>query len=110
MPSMLSYPRRLPSGHITCYLNRTYHVLTTVQSKSLDLSPTVRNAGDLNWGSFDVRLSTRTNLETSPNPFSALFDKLSHWFLKTLPASPLNPKTWPGPPPKGKNILGSVNL
>jgi methylglutaconyl-CoA hydratase len=26
---MLSYPRRLPSGHFTCYLNRTYHVLTT---------------------------------------------------------------------------------
>src|ERR1019366_10544431 len=30
MPSMLSYPRRLQSGHITCYLNRTYHVLTTL--------------------------------------------------------------------------------
>jgi hypothetical protein len=29
MPSMLSYNRRLPSGHFTCYLNRTYHVLTT---------------------------------------------------------------------------------
>jgi hypothetical protein len=29
MPSMVSYPRRLQSGHITCYLNRTYHVLTT---------------------------------------------------------------------------------
>jgi hypothetical protein len=29
MPSMLSYPRRLQSGHITCYLIRTYHVLTT---------------------------------------------------------------------------------
>jgi len=26
---MLSYNRRLPSGHFTCYLNRTYHVLTT---------------------------------------------------------------------------------
>jgi len=26
---MLSYPRRLQSGQITCYLNRTYHVLTT---------------------------------------------------------------------------------
>src|SRR5438309_11500967 len=31
MPSMLSYPRRLPSGHFTCYLNRTYHVLPTRQ-------------------------------------------------------------------------------
>src|ERR1017187_1739250 len=29
MPSMVSYPRRLQSGQITCYLNRTYHVLTT---------------------------------------------------------------------------------
>jgi hypothetical protein len=29
---MVSYPRRLQSGHITCYLNRTYHVLTTVGS------------------------------------------------------------------------------
>jgi len=30
MPAMVSYPRRLKSGHVTCYLNRTYHVLTTV--------------------------------------------------------------------------------
>ncbi len=29
MPAMVSYPRRPKSGHITCYLNRTYHVLTT---------------------------------------------------------------------------------
>src|SRR5450759_3467294 len=35
MPSMLSYPRRLPSGHITCYLNRTYHVLTTLAAQRL---------------------------------------------------------------------------
>jgi eukaryotic-like serine/threonine-protein kinase len=27
---MVSYPRRLQSGHFTCYLNRTYHVLTTI--------------------------------------------------------------------------------
>ena len=31
MPCMLSYPHRLKSGQITCYLNRTYHVLTTPQ-------------------------------------------------------------------------------
>jgi hypothetical protein len=30
MLRMVSYPRRLKSGQITCYLNRTYHVLTTV--------------------------------------------------------------------------------
>jgi len=29
MLRMVSYPHRLKSGHITCYLNRTYHVLTT---------------------------------------------------------------------------------
>jgi hypothetical protein len=33
---MLSYNRRLPSGHFTCYLNRTYHVLTTVTIYILD--------------------------------------------------------------------------
>src|SRR5271166_3172663 len=36
MPSMLSYPRRLPSGHFTCYLNRTYHVLTTMRRTVVD--------------------------------------------------------------------------
>jgi len=29
MPAMFSYPHRQKSGQITCYLNRTYHVLTT---------------------------------------------------------------------------------
>jgi len=33
---MLSYPRRLKSGHFTCYLNRTYHVLTTGRIHLLD--------------------------------------------------------------------------
>ncbi len=32
---MLSYPRRLPSGQITCYLNRTYHVLTTATADAV---------------------------------------------------------------------------
>ncbi len=36
MPSMVSYPRRLQSGQITCYLNRTYHVLTTCKIFHLD--------------------------------------------------------------------------
>jgi hypothetical protein len=36
MPSMVSYPRRLQSGHITCYLNRTYHVLTTRSRPQVD--------------------------------------------------------------------------
>src|ERR1035441_10699299 len=37
MPSMLSSPRRLQSGHFTCYLIRTYHVLTTLITLSLDI-------------------------------------------------------------------------
>src|SRR5713226_4465075 len=36
MPSMLSYPHRPKSGQITCYLNRTYHVLTTCKILHLD--------------------------------------------------------------------------
>src|ERR1700694_5015598 len=31
MLCMFSYPRHLKSGHITCYLNRTYDVLTTAR-------------------------------------------------------------------------------
>src|SRR6267154_4713677 len=31
MLRMFSYPRRPKGGQITCYLNRTYHVLTTLQ-------------------------------------------------------------------------------
>src|SRR5436853_6936463 len=31
MPAMFSYPHRQKSGQITCYLNRTYHVLTTAE-------------------------------------------------------------------------------
>jgi hypothetical protein len=34
---MVSYPRRLQSGHFICYLNRTYHVLTTRVVKGLDV-------------------------------------------------------------------------
>jgi hypothetical protein len=30
MLDMVSYSRRPQSGHITCYLNRTYHVLLTI--------------------------------------------------------------------------------
>src|SRR5277367_530872 len=31
MLRMVSHPHRPHSGHITCYLNRTYHVLPTLQ-------------------------------------------------------------------------------
>src|SRR5712692_7029510 len=35
MLRMFSYPRRPKSGQITCYLNRTYHVLTTTPRELL---------------------------------------------------------------------------
>ena len=35
MLAMVSYSRRLQSGQITCYLNRTYHVLLTVTDSSI---------------------------------------------------------------------------
>src|ERR1019366_3317988 len=67
-------------------------------SKSIDLRPVARDHRDL-IGAVSIP-STKTALEAAPNQFSALFDNLSHWFLKTLPASPLNPKIWRQPPPK----------
>src|ERR1019366_1035778 len=41
MPSMVSYPRRLQSGHITCYLIRTYHVLTTLRTHRIASDPRI---------------------------------------------------------------------
>src|SRR5258708_32012810 len=37
MLRMVSYPRRPKSAHITCYLNRTYHLLPTRFESLLDL-------------------------------------------------------------------------
>src|SRR5260370_42509447 len=36
MLPMVSYPTRLQSGQITCYLNRTYHVLPTNEPVTVD--------------------------------------------------------------------------
>src|SRR5260370_26258120 len=36
MPSMISPRRRMQSGQITCYLNRTYHVLPTRDKSIVD--------------------------------------------------------------------------
>jgi hypothetical protein len=33
---MVSYSHRLKSGHITCYLKRTFNVLPTLPSKGVD--------------------------------------------------------------------------
>jgi hypothetical protein len=40
MLGMVSYSRRLKSGHITCYLNRTYHVLLTLDRVPVDRQTT----------------------------------------------------------------------
>jgi hypothetical protein len=37
MLRMVSYPHRPQSGHIICYLNRTYHVLPTETGFRLDI-------------------------------------------------------------------------
>jgi hypothetical protein len=39
MLRMVSYPHRLQNGHVTCYLNRTYHVLPTKDGSFLDETP-----------------------------------------------------------------------
>src|SRR5438105_797283 len=39
MPAMFSYPHRQKSGQITCYHNRTYHVLTTYDQNFVDATP-----------------------------------------------------------------------
>jgi hypothetical protein len=36
MLGMVAYSRRPQSGHIMCYLNRTYHVLPTRKRKKID--------------------------------------------------------------------------
>jgi len=37
MLGMVSYSRRPQSGHFTCYLNRTYHVLLTLATSHLEI-------------------------------------------------------------------------
>ena len=47
MLPMVSYSRRPQSGQITCYLNRTYHVLLTHDTCHIDLlSKTVENKAE----------------------------------------------------------------
>ena len=57
------------------------------------LQPTQCDNSHLIWGSEEARPSTKTALEAAPNPFSELFDNLSHLFSKTLYVSPLESKT-----------------
>ena len=62
--------------------------------KSIDLRPIVRNHKNVLWGNSGVHPWNQNGTS------KLLFDNLSCWFLKTLPASPLNPKTWQESPPK----------
>jgi hypothetical protein len=67
---MVSYPRRLQSGHITCYLNRTYHVLTTLTKKRLDTPFLVRDDASLLAGTSPLR-SDVSDLLYPPQCYSA---------------------------------------
>src|ERR1700751_4530479 len=44
MLAMVSYPRRPQSGHITCYLNRTFHVLPTDRRVPVDVKAKIAYA------------------------------------------------------------------
>src|SRR5437660_1721448 len=65
MPAMFSYPHRQKSGQITCYLNRTYHVLTTI--------PALNDWQNLRRGITMALLSGdnggRPNMDSDRNPF-----------------------------------------
>ena len=69
---MVSYIRRPKSGHITCYLIRTYHVLTTLQAS-------------------DIAKSIGTTANVIKNHLRVIFDKtgtwtrleLALWYVKT---------------------------
>jgi hypothetical protein len=54
---MFSYPRRLKSGHLTCYLNRTYHVLTTQAKQYLDKEKRM-GQNPPNWNVFSALMLT----------------------------------------------------
>src|SRR5437660_6065355 len=45
MPRIVSYSRRPQSGQITCYLNRTYHVLATQRRSSSLTTPSLLSRG-----------------------------------------------------------------
>ena len=70
---------RYQDGHCRDALLRQrlfYHTqpVTTITDISLALCDRWRS----DWGSEEVSQSIKTALEAAPNPFSALFDNLSH--------------------------------
>src|SRR5580658_908559 len=65
MLRMVSYPHRPKSGHITCYLNRTYHVLPTEDSIRIDKRLKQRQNGEASWGLAYARSKRSKNLSRS---------------------------------------------
>src|SRR5438552_12778814 len=96
MLRMVSYPHRLKSGLITCYLNRTYHVLTTARNCLLDKYPSRRkNASCSAWASNadfsqkirnqcaqNLRLSHSSRIDFCPSALTALSPHVCKFYEK----------------------------
>ena len=67
---MVSYLHRPLSGHITCYLNRTYHVLTTDDYRAVDNLGTMSDDSNAfsYFGSMSrISLPSRDDPQASPD-------------------------------------------
>ena len=66
MLCILSYPRRPKSGQITCYLNRTYHVLTTYWAGCLaEVAKAVQDVSSHENEVIGMRLKPRDSVQNS---------------------------------------------
>src|SRR5476649_2830666 len=72
MLCMFSYSRPPKSGHITCYLNRTYHVLLTPRNTSL--STDIRNVPFLT--TLEVSLFRSTSLLSEKGNKASVWPRL----------------------------------
>src|ERR1017187_3345799 len=76
MPSMVSYPRRLQSGQITCYLNRTYHVLTTLAAADYNLRVSAPDRRDVLVSVADPAVFPYSN-QTGGGPHSQIWAEMN---------------------------------
>src|SRR6266566_2571746 len=85
MPRIVSYSRRPQSGQITCYLNRTYHVLATSKEFRVEKSPATEYGGSL----------SRPRLSGPLGSPSAL-RHLTHYHKPSLPLKGMSQNESPG--------------
>src|SRR5579862_680186 len=73
MLRMVSHPHRPQSGHITCYLNRTYHVLPTKNQKAVDMFPRMPqySARGCSEGEFEPHVGANGSLRPQFAPLPA---------------------------------------